>query len=179
MSLGDDPVVAYYQDSLAAIQALGTGEPSLASAIRTNLTKGLVLAAASSFESALMGHLEAVYRRLLAAAPALANFAVNTGMERRYHAYFDWDRPNANKLFGHFGPEFAERLKSRIAGEPDLEQGMRDFMSLGRLRNELAHDDFAAYSLDLTLEEVFSRYQSARRFLAELQMQTTWPKIEP
>jgi len=31
----------------------------------------------------------------------------------------------------------------------------------------------------LTLEEVFSRYQRARRFLAELQNQTTSPKIEP
>jgi len=138
MSRGDDPVVAYYQNALAAIQALGSGEPSLSSAIRTNLAKGLVLAAASAFESDLMDHLETIYRRLLQAAPALANFAVTTGMKRRYHTYFDWESPNANKFFGLFGPEFAERLKGRIAGEPELGQAMRDFMSLGRLRNELA-----------------------------------------
>ncbi|MGH9483309.1 MAG: HEPN domain-containing protein [Terriglobales bacterium] len=169
----DDPVEAYHQHAIDALALLGTAEPSLSAALRANLSKGMLLAAASFFEFGLMRHLEHVYRSRLEIAPHLAEFVIKAGMERRYHSLFAWKENNANQFFALFGEDFARRLKELVAGDDELRTAVRDFMRLGQLRNELAHENFAAYSLNLTLDEVFTLYQSARKFLAELQMQIT------
>lgn len=161
-------VDTYYEESRAAIQIFGAAEVSLKVAIQASLTKGLVLAAASFFEATILLHLERIYRQKLAQAPSLAEFVKNKGMERQYHTYFDWDSSNGNRFFGLFGPDFAAAMKSKFKLDPNLEAATKDFLKLGRLRNELAHENFAAFSLDETLDDVFALYQSALRFVQAL-----------
>lgn len=162
--MSSDPVEAYFEDALAALAALGQHEPSLSVALRASFSKGLLLAAASAFESRLASHLESLYRQRLPDRPDLVAFVVSAGIKRRYHTYFSWDSSNANQFFGLFGPDRATQLKNQFGAE----SGVREFMRIGRLRNELVHGDFAAFPLEDTLEDLIERYRRGRSFMDAL-----------
>lgn len=116
--MSSDPVEAYFEDALAALAALGQHEPSLSVALRASFSKGLLLAAASAFESRLASHLESLYRQRLPDRPDLVAFVVSAGIKRRYHTYFSWDSSNANQFFGLFGPDRATQLKNQFGANP-------------------------------------------------------------
>lgn len=164
-----DAVETFYENSREAVARLGGDEPSLKNAIEASLSKGLVIAAASAFERALAGHIEALYRLHLDTAPALANFAANKAIKRQYHSYFKWEDNNANNFFGLFGPEFANEMKNRVKDSASLNDSVRAFLRLGDLRNQLAHQDYAAFTLEMNLDEVYRLYQNGLGFVAALQ----------
>ncbi len=49
-----------------------------------------------------------------------------------------------------------------------LEEGCRSFLSLGRTRNQLVHENFANANVDNTLQEIVDLYRKALDFVEYL-----------
>ncbi len=159
-----DPVELMFEQLSRLVQSLAlTGEPTLAVSVSAIASKSLLLAAASRFEAQLTEVVTAVAR---ATSPeAIAAFCVNQGLVRKYHTLFNWEGNNVNKFFALFGEDFKSRASARAKADDDFARAISDFVVLGRMRNNLVHNDFAAFPLDETLDELIERYRSARRFL--------------
>jgi hypothetical protein len=163
-----DAVEVMFEQLSRLVASLGlTGEPTLAVSVATIASKSLLLAAASRFESQLTDVVKSVAEAN--SSEAIASFCVNQGLVRKYHTLFDWDANNANKFFGLFGENLKQRAAGRKEADAVFADSIRDFIALGRLRNLLVHNDFVAFGLDDTLDELIERYRSARGFLPAVQ----------
>jgi len=138
-------------------------ETSLEVSMRAQWSKAIVLASASFFERELCS---CILETVPAAFPLLKEFVQRQALSRRYHTLFSWDAKNANSFFGLFGPDFADRAKSAVSEDPELQSAVRAFLGLGQQRNAMVHGDFASFSLDATAEEVFSKFEAAQRFVS-------------
>lgn len=134
--------------------------------IDNTFKKVLVLSIASYFEdkikTIIIEHIE-----FNSDSELIKNFVKNTGLERKYHSYFSWDKNNANTFLGLFGDSFKTDIDFEIKKEP-LKSSIKDFMELGRLRNELVHKNFAAFSIEKTPDEIYSLYLKADYFVSYL-----------
>jgi hypothetical protein len=97
------------------------------------------------------------------------NFLRNKAIERQYHTYFQWRGNNANSFFGLFGEVFKDSAEQNIKNDPSLADAIKAFLELGNTRNELAHLNFASFALDMTVEEVYKKYQTAYQFVNYLE----------
>lgn len=59
-------------------------------------------------------------------------------------------------------------MKSRLKGDESLKESLDAFLEIGRLRNELVHQDYANYVLLKTSTEIFKLYKTAIRFIDAL-----------
>jgi hypothetical protein len=92
-------------------------------------------------------------------------FVFNQAISRKYHSLFDWKSSNTNKFFKLFGSGFHDHMKTIINGNPEYQEGMKDFMDLGSRRNQLVHENYATFNLNYTAEEIFEKFASANKFL--------------
>jgi hypothetical protein len=143
-------------------------EISLRSVAADSFRKGLLLSAASLFEKRLTELVAELVRRWGGNNAALNEFVRIKAIERQYHTYFDWDCSNAKKFFGLFGDDFKAFMAKRCTANPELGVAMRAFLELGRDRNRLVHQDFGAFVLEKTAEEIFDLYQKALGFVDAL-----------
>ena len=139
------------------------GETSSVLNMQNQWAKALVLSAASYFENRICNVIVDVVR--VPPYAAVREFVYRQGLARKYHTLFDWKKSNVNKFLGLFGPDFAENAKRSLEEDSSLETSMRDFVSLGRIRNELVHQDYAGYSLDSTADEMLQKFHSAVGFV--------------
>ena len=141
---------------------------SLQSRVDADFSKTLLLSAASYFETKIIDDVINVFYEATSGSDALVFFVRDKAASRGYSSWFSWDRPNANKFFGSFGPGFRALMQENIKNEPELANSIRAFMEIGSIRNELVHQNFAQYTLDKTVDEVFDLYESAARFVDRL-----------
>jgi hypothetical protein len=59
-------------------------------------------------------------------------------------------------------------MKARLKKDAALKAGLDAFMEIGRLRNELVHQDYANYVLLKTSAEIFDMYETAIQFIDAL-----------
>jgi hypothetical protein len=59
-------------------------------------------------------------------------------------------------------------MKSRLKEDENLKASLDAFLEIGRLRNELVHQDYANYVLLKTSAEIFQLYETAIRFIQAL-----------
>ena len=85
-----------------------------------------------------------------------------------YHQYFQWDKENANNFFGLFGNDFKLMAINDVKIDPKLEQAIKDFLELGYIRNQFAHQDFAKIIPNKTAEEYYNLYKSSKYFIKHL-----------
>ncbi|WP_017199563.1 HEPN domain-containing protein [Arthrobacter sp. M2012083] len=142
-------------------------EWSLLNVYQTDLPKILVVATASRFEREITQHIEDFYREATTYDSATL-FVINKALSRQYHTLFAWNENTATSFMKLFGAECASNFKSQLDAHDWLATSVKDFLTLGRIRNELVHRDFASFPLDLTVEEVDVRSQSAERFVAAI-----------
>ena len=140
-----------------------TGEPSLAISVSEVASKSLLIAAASRFEAEFSEMFADVASHL--AAPAIAEFALNQGVTRKYHTIFDWPSGNANTFYKLLGAAFKERATRLAASDTAFATSVTEFVAIGNDRNKLVHSDFASFPLTATLDELVQRYRLARNFL--------------
>jgi hypothetical protein len=95
----------------------------------------------------------------------VASFVKNKAIARQYHTWFQWDATNANQFFGLFGPDFRTDMIEWARNSDHLRTAIEAFMELGAERNKLVHQDYASFSLDKTLEEIYALYKAALRFV--------------
>lgn len=160
------PIDRLYSEATAAIQVLQqNSEWSLQVAAADHFRKALLLATASYFEDYLCNSV-ATFVREHAKSTLIENFVRNKAIARQYHTWFAWDRKNANQFFGLFGNEFRQLMDERVKSVPQLQPAIEAFLELGNERNLLVHQNYATFSMEKTLDEVYQLYQSALLFVS-------------
>ncbi len=141
-------------------------EISLRSTVDATFKKTLALSAASYFEDEIRTILTRFVDKKSNSNSLLNSFVRNKAIARQYHTFFDWQGNNANTFFSLFGDEFKKSAIEDIKADKDLSTAIKDFLDLGKTRNELAHLNFANIDLDKTAAEVYSQFQQAHKFIA-------------
>jgi len=131
--------------------------------VEKQFTKNLIISSASFLESytqdILIDFVESTSNHQL-----ITSFFKNKAISRQYHTYFDWNGKNANSFLGLFGIDFRDTIKAKIK-EEKYEQYIKDFLELGKIRNELVHQNFTLYTTDKTTKEIIELFNSAYKFL--------------
>lgn len=166
---GDTSVDRLYGDATALIELLSEqSEVSLQVAVSDNLRKSLLLAAASHFEARVCDALIQFVKDRAPGSALVANFVMNRAINFQYHSLFAWDGNNANRFFSLFGPQFKVAIADHISDSEELREAIRAFLEIGNDRNRLVHGDFATFSMDKTVDEIYAKYKLALPFVDQL-----------
>jgi RiboL-PSP-HEPN len=141
------------------------GEISMQSAADDAFRRVLIISAASYFEHELTNIVTAFVDEVASSDALVTALVRNKAVSRQYHTWFSWDEKNANRFFALFGDEFKTHMRDVIKGSRSLEQAIKAFLELGDGRNRLAHQNFAAFALEKTSEEIYRLYQDALPFI--------------
>lgn len=141
------------------------GELSLAIAAEDVLRKSLLLSAASYFEHALTSRVMEFVLSVTGDDQLVPALVRNKAVSRQYHTWFNWDGANANQFFGLFGDDFKQYMMQIVVDDDKMASGIKSFMTIGRERNRLAHQDYASFSMSLTSDEIYGHYKAATHFV--------------
>jgi hypothetical protein len=159
-----DKLIERHQQITASLET--QNEVSLRSYADDEFRKVLVLSIASYFEHQIV---DAVSRLAESAkSEQVENLIKSKAIARQYHTYFDWESRNANRFLSLFGSKFKNDVSTEIRADRFLEEGCESFLTLGRTRNRLVHENFAEFSLDYALEDIVEQYGRALSFVAYL-----------
>jgi hypothetical protein len=160
-------VTNMYSEHQELVAFFGDDNPSYQASLERTLPKVLLLAAASEFEVAVCQHIRD-YVTASATDKKLAILVDRWVLMRQYHRLFDWESKHAGPLWGAFGEDFKRHMKARLKEDDNLKANLDAFLEIGRLRNELVHQDYANYVLLKTSAEIFRLYESATKFIDAL-----------
>lgn len=141
------------------------GEISLATIVEASARKGMLLAAASEFEHLLCQLVREFVSKASNSDPRIVSMVEIKAISRQYHAWFDWKTPSAGIFFSLFGEEFSSSMKQRRKVDEEFSDALKAFLEIGQLRNHLVHNNYAAFYIEKTLDEMFATYESAARFI--------------
>jgi len=159
-------IVDKLYNQLSEISAkISSAEPSLMLTAEESFRKILLLAAASHFESEVVRLIEDMVAQAAPKNEFVIEFVRNKAVSRQYHTYFQWDGNNANSFFGLFGSAFKLHMKGVLDKDSIAVESVKAFMEIGRERNRLVHQNFGAYTLEKSAEEIFQMYVCARAFV--------------
>lgn len=162
----DNIVDVIFEEHQALVQHLmAAGEVSLQNNVDSNFRKTLLLAAASYFETALSDSLIGLFSDRTNAAEPMVEFVRNKAIGRQFHTLFQWNSPNANSFFSLFGASFSLFMRTEVLNDASLDSSIRAFLELGGLRNQLVHQNFASFTLEKTVEEIYASYKVALHFI--------------
>ena len=131
--------------------------------VENDFRKNLLISSASFIESELQRIL-IDFIESNSNHSAITYFMKKKAIARQYHTYFDWNGNNINSFLGLFGEEFKKEIQDKIKTKNIL-KNTKDFLELGKLRNELVHQNFVTYNLEKTTDEVKQLFDSANQFL--------------
>lgn len=140
-------------------------EISLQVVAADHFRKALLLAAASFFEDKVCSAVLSFARECTNGSSLIENFIRNKAVERQYFTWFAWKESNANQFYGLFGADFKTAMIKQIEAAPWMRESVKAFMELGRERNKLVHQNYATFPMEKTMDEIYSLYQSALRFV--------------
>ena len=159
-------VRAIYQDNSQLLAYLQENqELSFANSVENILPKVLLLATASHLEHELQNLILEYFREITGNKECAVSFVERKAVTRQYHTYFQWESGNANAFFALFGDEFKSTVRELLTVDEELAAAIRDFVSIGALRNQLVHQNYAAFIMESTAEEIMRMYESALRFI--------------
>jgi hypothetical protein len=142
------------------------GSPSDIIAFETIAAKSLLLAAASYFEKAILDLIKN-HAGNMSNSKAIVSFIDRQALNRKYHMLFDWESNNINKFIRLFGSNFNDFMTPKLT-EENVKNAVKEFMFIGQTRNDLAHNNFSEYSMQLTLEDIKTKYDVAFPLMAFL-----------
>jgi hypothetical protein len=158
-----DTIYEEFQDAVGILR--DAGQISLQIMLEANLRKTLLLSAASYFEVQLTREVQSFTEEVTLGNDLIKALVQQKAISRQYHAWFDWEKSNANKFFGLFGVTFKDHMAGVIVGRPQLAEDIKAFLAIGNDRNLLVHSDYASYYIDRTPDEIYALYQAANRFV--------------
>lgn len=154
------------QDHKAVIEYLNIqGEISFQSTMESSTPKVILLAAASDLESRIQQIIVDYYDQVTNSCEFASHFVYNKAIRQQYHTYFDWRNRSANSFFALFGDRFRAKAKAAVNADEELARAVSDFCELGDLRNQLVHQNYAAFLMTKTTEDVYRLYISALTFI--------------
>jgi len=162
-------VEVLYEESIEVVQyLLEQGEVSYSNTLGSAVPKIVLLAAASYLETEVCRHINEFYGEVTRQQNEAVAFVNNKAISRQYHTFFDWKKGKASPFFGLFGEDVLSYFKVQMMSDVDLAAAVKDFCSLGNLRNQLVHGNYAAFALEKTAQEVFVLYKSTSRFVERI-----------
>ena len=159
-----DPIlrlVAEHQDACEFLRE--SHQLSYAIALEREVSKALVLGAASYFEKRITTFIAAMTTHL--GDTRVTALVRLKAIKRQYHTYFAWDKRKLGPFKTLFGDIVADALKKLTREHPTFKLDQDAFLEIGQLRNVLVHSNFATHTLDGTTEEWITKYKSASRFV--------------
>ena len=140
--------------------------------VESAFAKTLLIAAASYFEVRLTQMIIDLYLEMTQGVEELAEFVKRQAIGRRFAQLFQWgsdESPgrNANSFYILFGDGFSAHMKQRVQEDRNLDESVKAFLEIGNLRNQMVHEDYADFQLNKTVEDVYSLYTRAARFVDE------------
>lgn len=132
--------------------------------INDTYKKSLLLSVASFFEATITKALHDYVDKKSRQTPEIVALVDNKALKRQYHTFFNWDGNNANQFFGLFGEDFKQRAREEIRSRA-LDDAETAFMSVGRERNRLVHQNYVEAQINDTFEEIWVKYTKACNFV--------------
>lgn len=166
--MSESVVDRMYHEFKLLVGCIDEAEPSLRIAAEDNFRKTLLLAAASYFERRIKEDLLNFIHRRTGGVDLVREFSRNKAIERQYHTFFQWELSNANAFFGLFGESFKSYMRAIVQTDDEYRLAIESFLELGRDRNRLVHEDFGAFVLEKTTDEIFTLYQRALPFVESI-----------
>lgn len=145
------------------------GEVSYASYLGDIYKKTLALSAASFFESKISEIILKYANNVTGKDKRIAELIRRKVIERQYHTLFVWDAKNTNAFWGLFGDDTKAKVKDKFTRDTSMKKSEEDFLYVGNLRNLIVHENFAEYEVNITAEEIYSRYKSACNFVSYME----------
>lgn len=92
-------------------------------------------------------------------------------IDGQFYKWFNFrSARNSNAFLATFGVEFKEGMREILDRKEVRKQAERDFIELCQKRNECVHRNYAAYSMELTLNELFAKHKSAMSFIRAVEL---------
>ena len=156
-----------YQDFQALIASIDPSDLSLQTTVRVNFSKALLLAAASYFEERVKRQIIDFVRERSSNDELVVEFLQNKAIDRQYHTFFDWslENKNANRFFALFGANFRGAMRDHVRSNSEYDAAVQAFLTIGRERNELVHENFGQFPLEKTIDSIYDTYKSALPFV--------------
>jgi len=155
-----------YGEYQAMVQMMDQyGAVSFRNTLNENFRKALLLCAASHFEYRVTTDVVSFCAEVAGRNHLIPSLVKNKAVSRQYHTWFKWDASNANAFFSMFGDEFSKHMATIVKQDANLASSISNFMEIGRERNRLVHQDYGAFFLEKTAEEIFALYASAMVFV--------------
>jgi hypothetical protein len=163
-----ETVESLYRDYLDLVDDLEQAlSPSGLSALNRNYHKHLLIAAASSLEDTIKKIVVNIFETQ--GGVELGAFVMSNVMTRGYHTLFNWKDRSAQSFFSGFGKTCGDEFRARLRSDDKFKRDHLSFMTLGALRNDIVHNDYASRTVELTTEEVFEKYIEAKLFTEEIE----------
>lgn len=140
------------------------GEISLVVIAEDVWRKSILIAAASHFEHEL-GVVIARSAQRFEIPGKFVSLIDSKAISRQFYNYFDFKSSNTNKLFNSFGPECKDKAESKIKSSEKIRVAQSSFLKICSLRNQMVHSNYAAFSIDLTADEIYVMYRQGCRFI--------------
>lgn len=140
------------------------GQVSFELYINNTYKKALLLSAASYFETIITKTIHDFVNGKTRHNPEIVAFVEKKAMKRQYHTFFNWDGNNANQFFGLFGDALKRRAREEIRAKK-LDEAEVAFMTIGRERNRLVHQNYIEVQINDTFEEIYAKYEKACDFV--------------
>ena len=158
-------VDSLYQDFQELMGKIDIAEVSLQTTLRITFGKSLCIAAASYFEDVVKKQILEFVRQASPGHRSVYELVRIKITARQYHTLFNWDSDNASAFFGCFGEEFRRSMQQYVREHEDYRESIKEFMQIGRVRNSLVHQNYAQFSLEKTVEEIYASYKTGLLFV--------------
>ncbi|EKO3957021.1 HEPN domain-containing protein [Vibrio fluvialis] len=142
---------------------------SFATDYKAQFSKVLLLSVASYFESRVTEQLKSIL--FADQCSMVKSFLENKALSRQYHTLFNWKQGagGANQFFGFLGKGFGQFMDRKKDEQPELKQSIANFMELGYARNLMVHENYATFKLEMTSDDIKSKFESAILFADNLE----------
>ena len=90
---------------------------------------------------------------------------IRKALKRQYHTLFDWNTESIEHFLGLFGDDFRKDVKNRLRDNDAVVNAIKNFMRLGKYRNEITHQNIISYTYDQTPSDVLYMFKNALNML--------------
>ena len=152
---------------ISGIQA--DGDLSVQNTLSQAIAKSLLLSCASYYELEITELVRSALRSNVG-SKCLLSWLEQLAVDGQFFKWFDFrNAKNANRFLSLFGMEFRDLARGVIDGREYRRRSESDFMLICIKRNECVHKNYAAYSLDLTVDELWRMHLSSMVFIRALE----------
>jgi hypothetical protein len=163
----DNAVESLYFDYEELVHEMSEASASGLSALNRSFHKHLLVASASNLEEQVKELVPMLF--VNHGRDEMGSFVLKRVLARGYAGLFEWKDQKAQGFFSSFGEDAGKGFKARLRADDEFKANHDAFMRLGHLRNEVVHNDYALYNIELTPYEIVELFRKACGFIGEIE----------